>query len=62
MMAMNRVGTLREVLPKWGVVWQTKELFRDGASAPAAPLGFFLTAATILGRAFDGWLCCHTRI
>ena len=24
MMVQNRVGTSREVLPEWGVVWQTK--------------------------------------
>ena len=36
MIRPNRVGTSREVLPEWGVVWQTKDIVRDEISAPAA--------------------------
>ena len=35
----NRVGTSREVLPEWGVDWQTKDFVRDGVSAPAEHIG-----------------------
>ena len=38
------------MLPKWGVVWQTKDFVRDEVSAPAAHNGDFLYEATILGR------------
>ncbi len=30
------------MLPKWGVVWQTKGLARDEASAPAAHISYSL--------------------
>ena len=40
------------MLPKWGVVWQTKGFARDEASAPAAHiLDNLLNVATILGWA-----------
>ncbi len=42
---------MRKVLPKWGVVWQTKGFSRDKVSAPAAIiLDDLHYVATILGR------------
>ena len=39
------------MLPRWGVVWQTKDLFRDEDSAPAASYKeILLYVARILGR------------
>ena len=53
---------MREVLPKWGVEWQTKDAVRDEISAPAAHIGSLLICEAGTGRCYAAFLSPQATI